>query len=391
MIAPSVALEGLLTEIRPGFASGDDLDEGIFQIRMNNLSQSGELLLDKRRRVSPDAKQVSWSLLEPGDVLFNATNSPELVGKTAFFIGCDEPVVFSNHFIRLRTHEDRLDPRYLTRWLQGEFQRGYFRAKAKQWVNQATFSQDRLVQMQIPLPPIDEQRRITAVLDAAEALQSKRRQALAKLDSLTQAIFIDMFGDPSSSTLFPRASIGSVAEVVTGNTPSRTIADYYGDHIEWVKSDNIRESGEITRASECLSELGRERGREAPAGSTLVVCIAGSPSSIGRVGLLDREAAFNQQINALLPGPLVLPEFVFHQLRWGQRIVQRASTNSMKGMVSKSALAAVEILVPPVKVQREFVESVKTIGEVRSDMSNSFTATELLFASLRQRAFLGEL
>ena len=391
MTPPTVALGSALADIRSGFASGDNLAEGVFQIRMNNVSRRGELLLEKRRRVSPHSKQIAKSLLQPGDVLFNATNSPDLVGKTAIFLGCDEPAVFSNHFIRLRTREHRLDSRYLTRWLQREFEHGYFKAKCKQWVNQATFGQDRLVETQIPLPPIDEQRRIAAVLDAADVLRAKRRQALTKLDSLTRAVFVDMFGDPSSSSLFSRAPIGSATAVVTGNTPSRSIAENYGDHIEWLKSGNISESGEITYAAECLSESGRAKGREAPAGSTLVVCIAGSPRSIGRAGYLDRPAAFNQQINAVLPGPSVLPEFLFHQLRVGQRLVQRASTNSMKGMVSKSALAAVEILIPPIRDQRVFVESVEGIGQVRLACSQSLVATDALLASLQQRAFRGEL
>ena len=248
-----------------------------------------------------------------------------------------------------------------------------------------------LESFEIPMPPIAEQRRIAAVLDAAATLRAKRRQALALVDSLTRAIFIDMFGDPMSGKLFSRAPIGAVAEVVTGNTPSRSVAENYGDHIEWLKSDNILESGEITHAAEHLSESGRAKGREAPAGSTLVVCIAGSPRSIGRAGFLNRPAAFNQQINAVLPGPSVLPEFVFRQLRVGQQLVQRASTKSMKGMVSKSALIAVEILVPPIHVQHVFVESVEGIGRTRGAASKSLVATDELFAALQQRAFRGEL
>ena len=257
--------------------------------------------------------------------------------------------------------------------------------------SQPQITQTSLRRIHLPLPPIEEQRRIAAVLDAAEALRARRRQALDKLDSLTQAIFIEMFGDPASSNRLLRVPICSVAEVVTGNTPARAVVENYGDHIEWLKSDNISESGEITCSAEHLSELGRSIGREAPAGSTLVVCIAGSPRSIGRAGFLDRPAAFNQQINAVLPGPSLLPEFVFHQLRVGQRLVQRASTNSMKGLVSKSALGAVEVLVPPIKDQHRFVEQIDEIGPPRAAARQSLIATGALLASLRQRAFRGEL
>lgn len=257
--------------------------------------------------------------------------------------------------------------------------------------SQPQITQTSLRRIYLPLPPIEEQRRIAAVIDAAETLQAKRRLTLAKLDSLIHTMFVDRFGDPNWSNLFSRSPIGSVAGIVTGNTPLRATIDNYGDHIEWLKSDNISESGEITRAAEYLSESGRVKGREAPVGSTLVVCIAGSPRSIGRAGFLDRRAAFNQQINAVLPGPSVLPEFVFHQLRMGQRLVQRASTNSMKGMVSKSALAEVEILVPPIEDQRAFVERAKRIGLIQETLKKSLIAADALLASLQQRAFRGEL
>lgn len=257
--------------------------------------------------------------------------------------------------------------------------------------SQPQITQTSLKRIHLPLPPIEVQRRIAKALDAADALRTRRRLAITKLDSLTRATFTDMFGDPTWSNRFPRFPIGSVAEVVTGNTPSRSVIENYGDHIEWLKSGNIGESGVITRAAENLSESGRTRGREAPAGSTLVVCIAGSPRSIGRAGFLDRAAAFNQQINAVLPGPSLLPEFAFHQLRVGQRLVQRASTNSMKGMVSKSALSAVEILTPPIEDQHVFVKSVEGIQRVHDAARESLSALDTLFASLQQRAFRGEL
>ena len=280
----------------------------------------------------------------------------------------------------------RVDFRFLVHALRTDGLKGAITGTSQPQITQAS-----LKRIRIPLPPRSEQRWIARLLDAAEALRGKRRKALLMLDSLTRSIFVGMFGDPVSSDLFARAPIGIFAEVVTGNTPPKSISANYGDHIEWLKSGNIKESGDITCAVEYLSESGREKGREAPAGSTLVVCIAGSPNSIGRVGYLNRTAAFNQQINAVLPGPSVLPEFVFHQLRVGKRLVQRASTNSMKGMVSKSALAAVEIIIPPIDDQRVFVARVKGLACVQAAFSQSLVASEVLCSSLRQRAFRGEL
>ena len=76
----------------------------------------------------------------------------------------------------------------------------------------------KVFRLQIPLPPLDEQRRIAAILDAADSLRAKRRAALAKLDQLAQSIFIEMFGDPVSN---PKACqsdlpLGEIADIVSG-------------------------------------------------------------------------------------------------------------------------------------------------------------------------------
>ncbi len=371
MTAPNVALGSLLTDIRPGFASGDDLAEGIFQIRMNNLSQSGELLLDKRRRVSPDAKQIPRTLLEPGDVLFNATNSPELVGKTAFFFGCDEPAVFSNHFIRLRTHEDWLDSRYLTRWLQREFQRGYFRAKAKQWVNQATFSQDRLVQMQIPLPPIEEQRRIAAVLDAADALRAKRRQALAKLDSLTQAIFIEMFGDPvRNPKRLDKTQLGDLIKLKSGqNLPAKDMQPgphlvYGGNGVSGTHDQYMFDERQIV---------------------------------IGRVGVYCGCVHISEPQSWITDNALYVrwmssrlrPRFLVGALELAN--LNQYASQAAQPLISGSRVYPVEILVPDMTDQIAFEERVRAEEALRELLDRDSMSLDALFASLQQRAFRGEL
>jgi type I restriction enzyme S subunit len=249
----------------------------------------------------------------------------------------------------------------------------------------------QLSQITIPVLPLADQQRIASILDAADALRTKRRLALAKLDTLTQAIFVDMFGDPILQQDDDRRPLISVATVVTGNTPSRSDSANFGSDIEWVKSDNIQNSGIVTKATEALSPQGKQIGRLAPQGACLVVCIAGSPESIGRVGLLDRSVTFNQQINAVIPGPKLLPEFLLGQLRASKTLIQRASTNSMKGMVSKSALSDLNVHVPPLSEQAEFSARAQSCRESIRRVQSSLDQAEALFASLQQRAFRGEL
>src|ERR1700741_3630386 len=104
----SVPLTELLADARSGFASGEDVSEGLVQVRMNNVTTEGRFDWSKIRRVPIPINGSNGLFAEPRDVLFNHTNSPELVGKAAYFAGYSEPVTYSNHFIRLRPNKARL-------------------------------------------------------------------------------------------------------------------------------------------------------------------------------------------------------------------------------------------------------------------------------------------
>lgn len=150
----SVALKELVLDTQSGFASGKRDEGGIAQIRMNNVTTDGQLDFTAIRRVPRDAtKKLEKYLLNPGDVLFNSTNSPNLVGKTALFTVQEEPFAFSNHFVRLVVDPKKLDSSYLARWLTRQQQKGVFELLCTRWVNQAAVRRDDLLAQKIPLPP----------------------------------------------------------------------------------------------------------------------------------------------------------------------------------------------------------------------------------------------
>ena len=384
-------LGDVIIDIKPGFASRDDLNTGVFQFRMHNFTRESALDLSKRRRVNATHRQLQSQSVAVGDILFNSTNSPELVGKSALITHLDEPAVFSNHFLRLRTDPSRLDPGYLAQFLRWQFARGVFRAMAKTWVNQATVGRERLEDLELPLPTLLEQRRITAILDHADALRTKRRQVLTRVDLLTPSVFQDMFGNPVTNLhSIPTATIGALAEVVTGNSPSRAEANNFGGAIEWIKSNNLG-SNVATRADESLSEQGRMKARIAPQGSILVTCIAGSPTSIGKASLVDRDVAFNQQINAILPSPRVNAAFLLGQLRTAPQLVRAKSTGGMKGLVNKSDFKSIRVLSPPLEEQATFAARVGAAVGQHATAQRALTVHDELFASLQSRAFRGGL
>lgn len=225
----------------------------------------------------------------------------------------------------------------------------------------------------ILFPSLKEQKRIAAILDKADSLRRKRQQAIQLTDDFLRATFIDMFGDPvSNSRGWPEKKISEISVITTGNTPSRAIESNFGCAIEWIKSDNINTPNHfLTLASEYLSETGMTVGRSVPAGSTLMTCIAGSPSCIGNVAMTDRKVAFNQQINAMTPLADLMPEFLYCLLLFSKKRIQASSTNSMKGMISKGVLAEIKLIWPSVNLQRKFVLIFKKTMRLREQMNEA--------------------
>ena len=222
----------------------------------------------------------------------------------------------------------------------------------------------------IELPTLDEQKRITSILAKADSLRRKRKEAMRLADEFLRSAFYEIFGDPvANSKNWGEREIAAIGKVTTGNTPSRDVDAYFGDAIEWIKSDNINTAGHwLTKAREGLSELGATVARTAPRGSTLMTCIAGSHSCIGNVAMTDRTVAFNQQINAVTPLANIEPEFVYALLLFSKARIQATSTNSMKGMVSKGTLERVRLIWPPSDLQKKFVQLFKQVQRLQSRM-----------------------
>ena len=298
----------------------------------------------------------------------------------------------STEFHVVRPKNDQLDGRYLLHFIRQNYIRRKGERRMTGSAGQRRVPKAFLESLEIYLPPIAEQRRIAAILDKAEELRELRRQALRELDAIAQSIFIEMFGDPATNPKdWERKSIKELGQVITGNTPPRAQSELYGDAIEWIKSDNINTPYHyLTKASEGLSEAGKKIARVVPPSSILVTCIAGTPDCIGNAAIVDREVAFNQQINALIPS-IGDFRFLYSQILVGKHLIQEASTSSMKGMVNKSRFEEVLLIYPPVDLQEEYGQAFDKIEQLKTTHRESLAQLDALFASLQHRAFRGEL
>jgi type I restriction enzyme S subunit len=252
----------------------------------------------------------------------------------------------------------------------------------------------KFAQLQIPLLPLATQKRIAEILDAADALRRKDQELLKKYDELAQAIFIDMFGDPVKNEKgWEVKTIKDFGTISTGNTPSRAeISNYNSNFIEWIKTDNISEGNlYVSSAREFLSEIGAKKGRLVPMGSLLIACIAGSIESIGRAALTDREVCFNQQINAIMPNKKVDSIFLYYLFKYSRKHIQDHASNGMKRMLSKGEFEKIKMIMPDIKMQKEFANIISHFELQMEKLRKSTLNRESLFETLIQKSFKGEL
>jgi type I restriction enzyme, S subunit len=391
---PFAALSEVLNEARPGFACGEDLADGVFQFRMNNITTSGALDFSKKRRVPRTMPKLESFLLKSGDVLFNATNSPDLVGKSGFFPGHKEPAVFSNHFLRLRPDPAKLDGRFLARWLHLQFQRGRFRAMCRQWVNQATVNRDSLLALRLPLPPLVEQRRIADILDKAEALRAKRCAALAKLDSLTRALFLDLVANRTKQ--FPSAKLLAVCEDDAPITygilqPGPNLAD----GVPYVRPSEIKDGevdlSAIRRTSPAIANKYKKSVLRA---GDILITIVGTIGSIATIPAELEGSNITQSSARVRVCPTKADRrYVEHFLR--SDLAKRQYDQHRLGVAVERLnlhhVRDLELPLPPISLQREFARRVEAVEKLKAAQRASLAILDVLFASLQHSAFCGEL
>lgn len=248
------------------------------------------------------------------------------------------------------------------------------------------------ININLYIPNIEIQEKIIKILDKSQELIYKKKEQIFNLDELVKSRFIEIFGDPITNPKgWEKRKLADKCSIITGNTPSRKVDEYYGDYIEWIKSDNITNAGTyLTTAKEYLSEKGLNVGRSVEQNSILMTCIAGSLKCIGNVAIADRKVAFNQQINGIqtLDNNVF---FMFEQFNLSQSYIQSTINMALKGILSKSQLSELEFIFPPIELQNEFANFFNQVDKLKFEMEKSLKELEDNFNSLMQKAFKGEL
>lgn len=252
--------------------------------------------------------------------------------------------------------------------------------------------------LELPVPPLAEQRRIADVLDRAEALRAKRRAALAQLDTLTQAVFLDLFGDPvASAGRWSRVRLVDVLSVPLRNglSPSNS-----GTVPAKVLTLSAITHGSFDASCWKLSSFrsAPPANQSADANDLLICRGNGNRELVGRgrfpSGSLSDVTFPDTMIAARIDADRVRPAFVEHV--WNGREVRAqiessARTTNGTFKVNQEALERVEFLLPSLELQTEFARRVAAVEKLKAAQRASLSELDALFATLQHRAFRGEL
>lgn len=350
-------------------------------ISIADLGKTGKYISETKEYLSESAVAESGIKIIPANTVVMSFKLS--IGKTA--ITAED--MYSNEAIMAFHDRHVIDilPEYI-----------YYMFKYKNWdegsnkaVMGKTLNKATLSEVEIDICSMEEQREIVNVLDKMMAVLEGRETELALLDNLIKARFIEMFGNPRiNPNKYPTKLIKDTCIVITGNTPSRKVHEYYGDAIEWIKTDNIVSSLLYpTVASESLSDSGKAVGRAVDAGAILMACIAGSVASIGRVCITDREVAFNQQINAIVPKEYDV-RFLHALLQISKDYLVEDINMSLKGIISKSKLEEKEFIVPSMEEQVGFADFVKQIDKSKVQKYNATILSHNIYVFETRRRFI---
>lgn len=169
-------------------------DGSVWCLRTKNVQ--AELDLSDVWAIDASFVKRSEQYLQAGDLLVSSANSWNLIGKCSWVPELESDSTFGGFVTVLRGNLQLVDRRYLYHWFSSSRTQAVVRSFSRQTTNIANLDLRRCAELVIPLPPLAQQKRIAALLDAVDALRAKRREAIALLDDFAQSIFLNMFGDP---------------------------------------------------------------------------------------------------------------------------------------------------------------------------------------------------
>lgn len=370
--------------------------EDTFQyIDLSAVDQDLKSIVCAREIACHEAPSRARQIVRSDDVLVS-TVRPNLNGVAKVPNELDSATA-STGFCVLRPKPSELCSNYLFHWVKSP----QFVADMVSKATGASYPaiSDKIIWASpLPYVPLSEQRRIAAILDQADALRAKRREALAQLDSLTQSIFIEMFGDPVTTTKdWPVVHLSDVTEMVTGYAfRSEEYVASSNDSIKLCRGANVM-PGQLDWDDLACWPVSKADGLSAFRLEEGDVVIAmdrpwiSEGFKIAQVQQSDSPSLLVQRVARIRGRQGISNDYVYHLLNQPAFTRHCRPTETTVPHISPRDIRSFKFHLPPESLRQTFVERVTVLRKQASIQVESLAELDSLFASLQHRAFRGEL
>lgn len=336
------------------------------------------------------------SKIQGGDVLVTIAGT---IGRTGV-VPFDAPDMNCNQAVAIVRPTEGIDRSYLRYWLESQDARSQMLGSTVTGTI-SNLSLSQLGELKVPLPPLEAQRRIATILDKADALRAKRREALVQLDRLAQSIFVEMFSKELTdnsrvplSELVTEFRYGTSNKSGLGGYPALRIPNVAGRTLNLAELKTVEVSG---------AEFERLRLID---GDILFVRTNGNQDYVGRSAVFRcasvKISGFDANsfiyasylIRARLRLDVVLPEVLqsYLESEAGRRdMLSHSKTSAGQFNINMEGLGALRIPLLPLHAQKAYAERLHSLNQQRNGCHTQVLELDKLFNSLQSRVFSGEL
>lgn len=330
-----------------------------------------------------------YEIPKAGDLMISAIGS---VGS-AYVVTADDKFYYKDASVLRLAPKIRIHPPFFLHAIRHRDLQQQILRRAGSTVNTLTI--DRAKKLQLRLPSLEEQERIAAILDKADAIRRKRERAMALTDDLLKSVFLDMFGDPVTNPAgLPQQRLSDCSNFISGATPSKSNPTYWSGHFPWVSPKDMKNEY-IDTSLDSISEVAfQETSLKKIRPNTPLIVVRGMIlAHTVPLGITTRAVAINQDIKAIDFVPEIDPMFGLWSMRTQHNYILSKVSTAAHGTkrLDLDDLGKVRIPTPPMEMQQAFVQFVHRQHELSCKLQATDLRIERLLGSLGQKAFNGEL
>jgi len=363
----------------------DDPD-GLNWVMIGDATASGKVIKSTKKKIKPEGLKKTRTVA-PGDFILSNSMS---FGRP-YIMGIDGCI--HDGWLLLRPQSEEIDPGYFYHLLGSPEIYAKFASRAA-GATVKNLNSEIVRNVEVPLPPLGEQKRIAAILDQADVLRRLRQRTIDRLNTLGQAIFLEMFGDPRLNPFnYPKSKLGNFADSKLGKMLDK--GKVRGDRtLPYLRNANVRwfefDLSDVFEMEFFEKELERFRVQE----GDLLICEGGEPGrcSIWR-GEVD-EIFYQKALHRVrVDREMAIPEYIEYWFFMAANLgmLSDTVTSATIAHLTGAKLKNLEIALPPVSNQMEFATKLEKISKYRAQQEAHSDVMDRAFSSLESRAFRGEL